>query len=388
MSRVNYFLLFGLVLLPFIKCGSLPYQKYYKNNEYRRVGLNNNDKESSPAFYPVYNHHNNTHNSVQDMTSTNEQTNNGYHTYQSPPTAIQDEKSNSYIPPSTSYGVPDTSHSSYGPPTNYGPMNTYPTYESPNSYPSSPSVPSAPSGSGYTYTPPNNYGPPSVSFPTAPGSSSYYPNSYMPPPPAPQYGPPTGIMETVQKGHEGFIEKLIKKIDLVLMSKALLKLIIFKKIIKFIAVICLLMFIPVLKKKFEESAGGSGNEDEERKSKLLDSYADVDFRVKEVANFALTAIEAFESHDIRWCVGESEFYCRLQYMLDAVDLRFPGNRMLKLWFPQLETTSVNPETSSIKTTTAYPYRNEVIKFNDYITKSPNEMSSIENDNEEDNFVKK
>ena len=74
-----------------------------------------------------------------------------------------------------------------------------------------------------------------------------------------------------------------------------------------------------LKKKFEESTAGTGNEDEERKSKLLDSYcklffnilclnnnliyihfpASVDFRIKEVANFALTAIEAFESHDIR-----------------------------------------------------------------------------------------
>ena len=62
--------------------------------------------------------------------------------------------------------------------------------------------------------------------------------------------------------------------------------------------------------------------------------------------------------------------------------------MLKLWFPHLETTSINPETSFIKTTTAYPYRSEEIKFNDYITESPNEMSSIENDNEEDNFVKK
>lgn len=239
-----------------------PLYKYI--NPFYTKKVNNNDKDPSPAYYPVYNHHNNTHNSVQDMTSTKD---NGYHTYQSPPTAIQDEKSNSYIP-STSYGVPDTSYTSYGAPNNYGPLNTYPTYESPNSYPSAPV-----SGSGYTYTPPNpTYGPPTMSFPTAP--SSYYPSSYMPPP-VPQYGPPTAVMETIQKGHEGFIEKLIKKIDLVLMSKALLKLIIFKKIIKFIAVICLLMFIPVLKKKFEESAGGSGNEDEERHSKLLDSYCKI-----------------------------------------------------------------------------------------------------------------
>jgi len=36
MSKVNFFPL--LLLFPFISCGSLPYQKYYKNNDYRRVG--------------------------------------------------------------------------------------------------------------------------------------------------------------------------------------------------------------------------------------------------------------------------------------------------------------------------------------------------------------
>ena len=61
--------------------------------------------------------------------------------------------------------------------------------------------------------------------------------------------------------------------------------------------------------------------------------------------------------------------------------------MLSLWFPQLVTTTEKPQTSST-TTTEDPYYSEEIKFNDYITESPNKMSSIENANEEENFVKK
>jgi hypothetical protein len=54
--------------------------------------------------------------------------------------------------------------------------------------------------------------------------------------------------------------------------------------------------------------------------------ANIDFRVKEIANFALTAIEGFQSHEIPWCVGASQFYCRFQYMLDSIDLRYPSPR--------------------------------------------------------------
>ena len=54
--------------------------------------------------------------------------------------------------------------------------------------------------------------------------------------------------------------------------------------------------------------------------------ADVDFRIREIANFAFTAIEGFSYDNIPWCVGKSPFYCRLQYMLDSIDLRYPGSR--------------------------------------------------------------
>lgn len=42
-------------------------------------------------------------------------------------------------------------------------------------------------------------------------------------------------------------DKYSKKVDLVLLTKILLKLIIFKKIVKFIALVCLLFFIPAIK---------------------------------------------------------------------------------------------------------------------------------------------
>jgi len=62
--------------------------------------------------------------------------------------------------------------------------------------------------------------------------------------------------------------------------------------------------------------------------------------------------------------------------------------MLNLWFPQLATTTEIPGISSTTTSTAHPYYSDEIKFNDYITESPNEMSSIENANEEENFIRK
>lgn len=46
---------------------------------------------------------------------------------------------------------------------------------------------------------------------------------------------------------EGFLDKFKLKLDLFTIGKLLLKLVIFKKIVSFIAIICLLLFIPSLK---------------------------------------------------------------------------------------------------------------------------------------------
>ncbi|XP_050337975.1 uncharacterized protein LOC126764218 [Bactrocera neohumeralis] len=62
------------------------------------------------------------------------------------------------------------------------------------------------------------------------------------------YGPPTFHQPVIyQPRDHWFLEKLKKKINLFTIGKIILKLLIFKKIIKFIGVICLLLFLPKLK---------------------------------------------------------------------------------------------------------------------------------------------
>lgn len=285
---------------------------YTKPNPYYTKNVKNKTESNpEPVYYPVYNH-----SVTQDA-------------------AVSSSDENYDHAPSTSY-------ESKG--------NNYPNTYSVQSYPSS----------SYN-VPSSSYGSPGASY-GSPGASSYYPaTSYGPPSsygPSPSYGPSSSHYPTTTVIHqmptmpeaqksshsEWFIAKLMKKFDLILVSKILLKLIIFKKIVKFIGIICLLMFIPILKKKFEEHTGDS-EEDEERRIKPLDDYgkkfnkifqneikfyenfaANVDFRLKEITNFALTAIENFQTNNIPWCVGESEFYCRIQYMLDGVDFRYNGFR--------------------------------------------------------------
>lgn len=72
----------------------------------------------------------------------------------------------------------------------------------------------------------------------------------------PIYGPPP----TQAARGDWLWDKFHFKFDLLTMGKILLKLLIFKKIVKFIGVICLLMFLPTLieKKKAQHDDGGDG----------------------------------------------------------------------------------------------------------------------------------
>lgn len=209
----------------------------------------------SPVYYPqVYN------NSVtQDVAATAPE-----EVYDSPPTSY-DSKTNTYQ--TATYSVPSTAYgSTYS--VHTAPSSSYSVHGS-NTYPG-PS--SSYSGTG-SYYPSASYGSPQPTYGPAPtyGSAPTYSSAQT-------YGPaPTMHMPEAQKSHsEFFLAKIMKKFDLVLMSKILLKLIIFKKIIKFIGVICLLLFIPVLKKKFDEHSG-YGDEEEERRIKDLDAFGQFDF---------------------------------------------------------------------------------------------------------------
>lgn len=92
----------------------------------------------------------------------------------------------------------------------------------------------------------------------------------------PSYGPPTGpygygpsgsnygapIKQDygIPYGMTSFFDKIKLKLDLFTLGKIILKLIIFKKIVKFIAVICLLLFIP----KLIHYKKDGGHDDDER----------------------------------------------------------------------------------------------------------------------------
>lgn len=129
--------------------------------------------------------------------------------------------------------------------------------------------------SGYSYGPPApEYGAPSYGPPTYPPSyyppSSYGHPSYGPPRPAyHSYGPPPPKYPIVHapRDEHWLFDKFKFKLDLFTIGKILIKLIIFKKIVKFIALICLLLFLPRLQSKqmsiVDMLAGGDESEEEE-----------------------------------------------------------------------------------------------------------------------------
>lgn len=80
----------------------------------------------------------------------------------------------------------------------------------------------------------------------------------------------------------GIFDKFAKKTDLLFMAKVLLKIIIFKKIVKFIALICLLFFIPAIK---DDSATDDDKKDDSRN---LDIYGENSLRDQETSkDFAI-----------------------------------------------------------------------------------------------------
>lgn len=119
---------------------------------------------------------------------------------------------------------------------------------------------------GYSYGPPSTeygppsseYGPPSHSYGLPPVVHSYAPPGYssIQRPinvynygPAPQKFPIVHNVQSAPRDEHWLFDKLKFKLDLFTIGKILIKLIIFKKIVKFIALICLLLFLPKLQSK-------------------------------------------------------------------------------------------------------------------------------------------
>ncbi|XP_032597720.1 uncharacterized protein LOC116806043 [Drosophila grimshawi] len=147
-------------------------------------------------------------------------------------------------------------------------------------------------GGGYQYNPPpdNSYLPPD--------------NSYLPPatsPPAPVYGPPPlpynsqppvfyrPSYPTPYHTHDSFLDKLKSKISLLTIGKLILKLLIFKKIVKFIGIICLLLVLPKLKNMFHDSMP---MEEDVMSSKIVQTDQDqLQKQINEVYEFIMNSIQ-------------------------------------------------------------------------------------------------
>ncbi|KAM0730703.1 hypothetical protein ACS0PU_003032 [Formica fusca] len=182
--------------------------------------------------------------------------------------------------PETEYGSPESPYASKNPRITYGgPSDSYPQ--------------SFKQSIGYNdnyNTPQNSYGPPQNPYGPSQDGSSFHPqtpsyrppgNSYLPPQqdeikgygpsmhtsiPTPVYGAPYALPEVsyvslLPSFNLGLPFAL--KLNAFTIAKIILKLVIFKMIVKFIAVICLLLFIPkleIIKKK----VSNKGDDDEER----------------------------------------------------------------------------------------------------------------------------
>ncbi|XP_057672617.1 formin-like protein 2 [Diorhabda carinulata] len=119
---------------------------------------------------------------------------------------------------------------------------------------------------GSPYPPSPVYGPPNPAPPPPP------------PPPQPMYGPPPiyGPPSSVQVFYGAphalgtFWEKLKWKLDVFTIGKLLLKLVLFKKFVSWVALLCLLFVIPTLKNKFESATSGGGSGGGERSLRKID----------------------------------------------------------------------------------------------------------------------
>ncbi|XP_053673160.1 uncharacterized protein LOC128723439 [Anopheles nili] len=215
----------------------------------------------------------------------------------------------------------------------------------------------APSSS-YDYSlPSGSYGPP-----TATGNELYQPVPHkeygLPPkpvygPPKPIYGPPpppppppSGPMSHGMpyfSPENWLLSKLKFKFDLFTVAKILLKLVIFKKIVKFIALLCLLFFIPTLK-----PSGGGGHSDEsseEERRRSYDMKFDYQRRVSNMTQFALTALEAFTVDNALYCPEENLLSCRFKRMFDVIDESYPASRIYSIYLPKEATNDSSSSAS-------------------------------------------
>ncbi|XP_076241056.1 uncharacterized protein LOC143183421 [Calliopsis andreniformis] len=177
---------------------------------------------------------------------------------------------NSYGPPhspQSSYGPPHHHQDTYGPPqpprVSYGPpSNGYPSY---GDY-----------SGGVYQSPQQAYGPPASSYGVPYG-----------------HGTPSGMAEVAHiLPTIDFSWPFALKLNAFTLAKILLKLVIFKMIVKFIAVICLLLFIPKLEIKKKGNKDDMDDDDEGRR--LFDADSWISERLNLLTLIVHNAVEKYQ----------------------------------------------------------------------------------------------
>ncbi|XP_017776243.1 PREDICTED: uncharacterized protein LOC108562419 isoform X2 [Nicrophorus vespilloides] len=209
-----------------------------------------------------------------------------------PPKDVYGPPKDNYGPPKDLYGPPKDV---YGPPKDiYGPPKD--TYGPPQGFEPTPDV----------------YGPPKVTPVYGPPSYSYQP--------APVYGPPMDHSYGIPHGMLGILDKIKVKLDLFTIGKIILKLVIFKKIVSLIAILCLLLFIPSLKEKHQDD----GDADDEMRN-FRENTSSID----NVSSFVLEAINSFNGkYDKEDC---NTVYCKSKEMNKYLDRKITYKKLFQMY---------------------------------------------------------
>ncbi|KYN34906.1 hypothetical protein ALC56_10874 [Trachymyrmex septentrionalis] len=211
--------------------------------------------------------------------------------------------------PETEYGSPDSIYASKSPRITYGEPNAL---SSSDSY--SQSFKSSMDYNNRYSVPQNSYGPPQNSYESPNDGSSLYPQTssygppgnYLPPQqgyglsihtsiPPPVYSAPYSLSDVAQISLLPSIDlglPFALKLNAFTIAKIILKLVIFKMIVKFIAVICLLLFIPkleIIKKKVS-------NKDDDEDRKFSAPYASMEI-LNNLEDVVKSSVEKYETQN-------------------------------------------------------------------------------------------
>ncbi|XP_022919400.2 uncharacterized protein [Onthophagus taurus] len=194
-----------------------------------------------------------------------------------------------------------------------------------NGFPSNGYSPSGYHPSGYQEYEKPYYGPPKVY-----GPPQYYPEPNYPPHPPPQqpYGPKDQFLPHALLT---VLDKIKYKIDLLTIGKIILKLVIFKKIVSFIGILCLLLFIPSLKKKHLFLGGGNLGEDMFRS---LETKNLGDEKIENISTFLADSIQKF-SQPNNESVNCKSMFCKSQRLSKYINNKYSYDKLISLYSNEL-----------------------------------------------------